>query len=114
MYGCPLPYHGIEGRWPLASGWPVASMRYAWAVRRLLLFLLLYASFASAQQGQPDRLLSDAIEAQQRGDLPTAIHKYEELLKLKPDMVEVRVNLGAALAELGRSGDELTMAHDGC
>src|ERR1700744_3520817 len=107
MYGCPLPYHGIEGRWPLASGWPVASMRYAWAVRRRLVLLLLYASFASAQQVQPDRLLSDAIEAQQRGDLPTAIHEYEELLKLKPDMVEVRVNLGAALADSGRFDDAI-------
>ena len=82
-------------------------MRYPWAVRRLLLFLLLYASFAPAQQVQPDRLLSDAIEAQQRGDLPTAIRDYEELLKLKPDMVEVRVNLGAALADSGRFDDAI-------
>ena len=54
-------------------------MRYAWAVRRLFLLLMLYASFAAAQQGQPDRLLSHAIEAQQRGDLPAAIRDYETL-----------------------------------
>jgi tetratricopeptide (TPR) repeat protein len=82
-------------------------MRYAWAVRRLFFFLLLYASFAPAQQGQPDRLLSNAIGAQQRGDLPTAIREYEELLKLKPNMVEVRVNLGAALADSGRFDDAI-------
>lgn len=82
-------------------------MRYPWAVRRLFLFLWLSASFAPAQQGQPDRLLSSAIEAQQRGDLPTAIREYEELLKLKPNMVEVRVNLGAALADSGRFDDAL-------
>jgi tetratricopeptide (TPR) repeat protein len=84
-----------------------SSMRYPWAVRRLCFFLWLYASFASAQQGQPDRLLSNAIDAQQRGDLPTAIREYEELLKLKPDMVEVRVNLGAALADSGRFDDAI-------
>jgi len=84
-----------------------SSMRYPWAVRRLFFFLWLYASFASAQQGQPDRLLSNAIDAQQRGDLPTAIREYEELLKLKPDMVEVRVNLGAALADSGRFDDAI-------
>jgi tetratricopeptide (TPR) repeat protein len=82
-------------------------MRYAWAVRRLFLFLLLYASFALAQQRQPDRLLSSAIEAQQRGDLPAAIRDYEELLKLKPNMVDVRVNLGAALADSGRFDDAI-------
>jgi tetratricopeptide (TPR) repeat protein len=82
-------------------------MRYAWAVRRLFLFLMLSASFAAAQQGQPDRLLSHAIEAQQRGDLPTAIRDYEELLKLKPSMVDVRVNLGAALADSGRFDDAI-------
>lgn len=82
-------------------------MRYAWAVRCLFLFLLLSASFAPAQQGQPDRLLSNAIEAQQRGDLPTAIREYEALLKLKPNMVEVRVNLGAALADSGRFDDAI-------
>src|SRR5882757_1405115 len=84
-----------------------SSMRYPWAVRRLCFFLWLYASFASAQQGQPDRLLSNAIDAQQRGDLPTAIREYEELLQLKPDMVEVRVNLGAALADSGRFDDAI-------
>ena len=82
-------------------------MRYAWAVRRLFLLLLFYGSFAPAQQVQPDRLLSNAIEAQQRGDLPTAIREYEELLKLKPNMIEVRVNLGAALADSGRFDDAI-------
>ena len=78
------------------------SMRYAWAVYRLFPLLLFCAFFASAQQAQPDRLLSSAIAAQQRGDLATAIREYEEVLKLKPNMIEVRVNLGAALADSGR------------
>jgi tetratricopeptide (TPR) repeat protein len=82
-------------------------MRYPWAVSRLPLLLLLSLSFASAQQVQPDRLLSSAIEAQQRGDLPTAIREYQKLLELKPKLVDARVNLGAALADSGRFDDAI-------
>ena len=59
-------------------------MSYAVAVRRLLWLLLFSVAFASAQQGEPERLLRSAVEAQQRGDLPTAIREYRKLLKLKP------------------------------
>jgi tetratricopeptide (TPR) repeat protein len=82
-------------------------MRYAWAVRRLFLLLLLSVPLASAQQGDPDRLLQNAIEAQQHGDLSTAIEDYQKLLKLRPKMVEARVNLGAALAGSGRFDDAI-------
>jgi tetratricopeptide (TPR) repeat protein len=82
-------------------------MRYPWAVSRLPLLLLLSLSFASAQQVLPDRLLSSAIEAQQRGDLPTAIREYQKLLELKPKLVDARINLGAALADSGRFDDAI-------
>jgi tetratricopeptide (TPR) repeat protein len=81
-------------------------MRYAWAVRCLCL-LLLSVPFASAQQGEPERLLKSAIEAQQHGDLPTAIREYQKLLGVKPGLVEARVNLGAALADSGRFDDAI-------
>jgi tetratricopeptide (TPR) repeat protein len=77
-------------------------VRYAVAVRRLVVMLLLSALFASAQQGDSDRLLRSAVEAQQHGDLPVAIRDYQKLLKLRPGMTEARVNLGAALADSGR------------
>lgn len=59
------------------------------------------ASLALAQQGDPDQLLNNAIEAQQHGDYQAAIRDYRKLLELRPDTVEAKVNLGAALAHVG-------------
>lgn len=59
-------------------------------------------SFALAQAPTPEQLFHDAVSAQQRGDDQTAIAKYQALLKLRPDVPEVRANLGAALAHAGR------------
>ena len=42
------------------------------------------------------------MAAQQHGDDALAVRKYQELLKRYPDAVEVRANLGAALAKLAR------------
>src|SRR5580698_9853987 len=53
-------------------------------------------------QTTPEQIFHDAIAAQQRGDDATAIAKYRELIKLRPEVVEVRANLGAALAHAGR------------
>jgi tetratricopeptide (TPR) repeat protein len=72
------------------------------SMRIAVLLLLLSSALASAQQANPDQLFGSAIEAQQRGDYPTAIEDYQKLLKLRPKMVEARVNLGAALAHTGR------------
>jgi Flp pilus assembly protein TadD len=66
------------------------------------LILLLVLLVAASQQPDPDRLMGDAIQAQQRGDYQTAINQYREVLELRPDNVEAKVNLGAALAHLGR------------
>jgi tetratricopeptide (TPR) repeat protein len=87
-------------------------MSYAWAVCRLLLLLILcaplvFAQNPVAQNRETDQLLGSAIQAQQRGDLPAAIRDYEKLLRLDPKMAEVRVNLGAALADSGRFDDAI-------
>lgn len=50
----------------------------------------------------PDALLREAIDAQQRGDYERAVRDYRELLKVRPSEVEARVNLGAALVHLGQ------------
>jgi tetratricopeptide (TPR) repeat protein len=63
--------------------------------------LVLLGSLAFAQAPNPDQLLSHAIDAQQRGDYPTAIRDYRKLLELRPNTVEAEVNLGAALAHVG-------------
>jgi len=50
----------------------------------------------------PRQLFNEAVEAQRRGDDATAVRDYQQLLKLAPDAVEVRANLGAALSHMGR------------
>ena len=64
--------------------------------------LLIAAGAACAQSSSPEQLFRDAVAAQQHGDDALAVRKYQELLKGYPDAVEVRANLGAALAKLGR------------
>ena len=81
---------------------PAFALRYTCKVYRLLILLVLFAPVARAQQAEQDRLLSDAIDAQQRHDFATAIREYKKLLTLRPNLVEARVNLGAALAGTGQ------------
>jgi tetratricopeptide (TPR) repeat protein len=69
---------------------------------RTCAILVLLGSLAQAQTAAPEQLFRDAVAAQQRGDDATAIRKYQELLKQRPDIMEVRANLGAALARAGR------------
>jgi tetratricopeptide (TPR) repeat protein len=68
---------------------------------RALLIAALCLSVAAAQAPDPDQLLNSAIDAQQRGEYKTAIVDYRKLLELRPNLVEARVNLGAALAHEG-------------
>jgi Flp pilus assembly protein TadD len=55
-----------------------------------------------AAQENPDRLLQQAIAFHQSGDTERAIPQYRAYLKLRPDAVDARSNLGAALAAAGR------------
>jgi tetratricopeptide (TPR) repeat protein len=73
-------------------------MRVVLSIAAIFLFS---ASLALPQQGDPDQLLNTAIEAQQHGDYQAAIRDYRKLLELRPDTVEAKVNLGAALAHVG-------------
>jgi tetratricopeptide (TPR) repeat protein len=94
-------------------------MRAAWgkaAVLRLALApacLLLVAHVLPAQQpgAGPETILQHAIALHQAGDLDGAIRAYREYLDAKPDSVEARSNLGAALARAGRY-DEAIAEYD--
>lgn len=66
----------------------------------LLAVFLMHA--ALAQDASPEQLFREAVEAQQRGDDALAVSKYQELIKLRPDIVEAHANLGAALSHLRR------------
>jgi len=61
----------------------------------------LFACTSFAQETNPDQLLALAIDAQQHGDYPTAIRDYRKVLEVRPNMVEAKVNLGAALVHVG-------------
>jgi len=69
---------------------------------RIAVLLIVFAGLAWTQGSGPEQLFRDAVEAQKRGDDALAVRKYQELVKLRPDVLAVRANLGAALAHLGR------------
>ncbi len=64
--------------------------------------MLVLAACAQAQPSTPEQLFREAVAAQQRGEDTVAVQKYQELLKLRPDVVEARANLGVSLTKLGR------------
>ena len=65
---------------------------------RLGLMLAVPAMLAQA----PDPALTNALKAHQAGEVESAITGYREYLKRHPNDVEIRSNLGAALAREGR------------
>lgn len=66
-------------------------------------------SLCSAQSAAPGQLLNDAIRAQQSGDYQSAIRDYRKFLEMRPDNVEAKVNLGAALAKVGQFDDAIAV-----
>lgn len=73
------------------------------------LCLLLLTLAAVAQQTASDELLQRAIEEQQRGDLNTAIADFRKLLQSHPQDAQLKVNLGAALAQIGKYDEAIEM-----
>jgi tetratricopeptide (TPR) repeat protein len=64
--------------------------------------LLVFFAFALAsEQEPPEKLLQRAISEHQAGDKASAIRDYRAYLKLRPDAVDARSNLGAVLASTG-------------
>lgn len=72
------------------------------------LILAFATQMLIAQSGQPasassaDEYLRNGIDAQHRGDVKDAIEEYRKALALKPELVEARANLGAALSADGQ------------
>jgi tetratricopeptide (TPR) repeat protein len=87
------------------------------AVKLALAFITLLAlsTLAEAQTSKPapgrdenpERILARAVQSHQSGDIEGAIRDYQAYLALRPERVEARSNLGAALARLGRYGDAI-------
>jgi len=87
------------------------------AVRLALAFITLLApsTLAEAQTSRPapggdenpERILARAVQSHQSGDIEGAIRDYQAYLALRPERVEARSNLGAALARMGRYVDAI-------
>jgi tetratricopeptide (TPR) repeat protein len=71
-------------------------------IYRLLAVLVLSATPAVQSEQSPEQLYKDATAAYDRGDVTRAISLYEQLLKLQPNSVAVRSELGVALVHQGR------------
>ncbi|HVX65947.1 MAG TPA: tetratricopeptide repeat protein [Bryobacteraceae bacterium] len=71
--------------------------------------LLLAAASILAQNPPANALLRRALEAHQRGDLAGAIRDYRQVLEANPGLTQVRLNLGAALGDLGRLDEAITV-----
>jgi len=69
---------------------------------RVVVCALVISCCALAQEANVERLFQSAVEAQQRGDLTTAVQKYQQILQLQPNAFDARVNLAVALVRLGR------------
>src|SRR6266498_3684575 len=76
---------------------------------RVVAILICMAITASAQQPAADDPLNAAINEQQQGDYQAAIRDYRKVLQARPDMVEAKVNLGAALAHVGQFDEAIAM-----
>jgi Flp pilus assembly protein TadD len=68
----------------------------------LLPAFLLAAVSLSPQSRDADTICGHAVELHRSGDVEHAIPEYQKCLELRPDAPELRSNLGAALAGLGR------------
>lgn len=83
---------------------------------RVAASFLLAACLCTAQNRDSEAIFNQALSAQQRGDLQTAIADYESALKLVPDLLPARVNLATAQMQLGRADqalDNYRAAHKG-
>src|SRR6266481_7482628 len=70
-------------------------------MRRLFLVFALFARLAGAQPAE-EKHLQEAIALHQSGNFDGAIREYREYLKVRPDSMPARSNLGAALARIGQ------------
>ncbi len=75
----------------------------------LFYFFLLASVGVHAQDANPDNILKAAIAEQQNEQYDAAIRDYKKVLKVHPDMVEAKVNLGAALAQVGQYDEAIQM-----
>src|SRR5215510_7254532 len=87
------------------------------AVRFTLAFITVLAFLPQAEaqtsksspgaDENPERIFARAVQSHQSGDIEGAIRDYQAYLALRPERVDARSNLGAALARLGRYAEAI-------
>lgn len=77
----------------------------------LLGALTALASASPPQSPDAQQLFQEASEAQQRGDAGLAVSKYQQLIKLHPEITAAHANLGVVLVSLGRYDEAITQYH---
>src|ERR1035438_8891939 len=86
---------------PWEISWLLANPRTPMAHFHAVMAVMLYCSAANGQEN-PERILQQAIASHQAGQTERAISQYRAYLKLRPDSVDARSNLGVVLASTGR------------
>jgi tetratricopeptide (TPR) repeat protein len=76
---------------------------------RAAFICIVLSALIAAQESNPDLLLKHAIEEQQHGDFSASIRDYRKVLELRPNEVEAKVNLGAALAHVGQFDEAIAI-----
>jgi tetratricopeptide (TPR) repeat protein len=66
------------------------------------LSIVLFAVTLQGQTPPPGCALARAIQLHQAGDLSAAVREYQACLAVEPNRAEIRSNLGAVFAKLGR------------
>src|SRR5215469_6382218 len=92
-------------------------MRIIWCLAPVSVILLQASLDLRSQTQSPEFLFQQAVAAQERGDDAAAVNYYQELLRLRPDAIAVRVNLGVTLAHEKKFEEaieqyRLILAHD--
>ncbi len=82
---------------------------YLIIVSALLVPALIVPSLIAAQEKDPDQLLKHAIDEQQHGDFSGAIRDYRKVLELRPNELEAKINLGAALSHVGQFDEAIAI-----
>src|SRR5947209_6923456 len=76
---------------------------------RVAILATVLAACCAAGQGPAPAPLNEALAAHQRGDLPRAVALYRQALDAHPGLLQARINLGAALAQMGRVDDAIAV-----
>ncbi len=85
------------------------SLKGSWLIACVL--LVLQSGIQVCAQSRPaeaERAFAEATRLHEQGDIAGAIKGYEAILQRYPNSVDVRSNLGAALARLGRYEEAIT------